>query len=418
MIQLLSLLACSMAGQWDKAGTDPVADDSATDSADPADDTAVGDPTLVISEIMKDPDAVSDDYGEWFEVTNVGPDTDLVGLAVQGADGNGFVVDGALPVASGSEVVFAVSADTAANGGLAPDYVYDVADLKLSNEGGSLTLVVGDQPVDTVAWDNLPSVKGHAITLDPGALDPASNDLVESWCAAATPYGAGDFGTPGAANDSCEGAPRDSDGDGVTDADDCDPAEPDVYAGADELADGKDNDCDGWTDEQSPAPGSLVITEIMDDPDPTDDDSGEWFEILNVSRDPIELTGITVSDDRGESFGIGDVIVLEPESLMLFGASDDTSKNGGFVPDYLFDTQLFHLGNDADEILLSLDGVLIDGVAYDSDFPHQKGKSRSVDPIGMSSARNDDPAYWCEGDGDYGTDGNQGTPGGTNDSCP
>ena len=423
MIQLLSLLACSMAGQWDKSGTEPVADDTATDSMD---DTSSADATLVISELMKDPDAVSDDFGEWFELTNIGSDIDLNGLEVQDADGNGFVVNGALAMPSGSALLFAVSADAAANGGVTPDYVYDVADLKLSNEGGSITLVLGGRAVDTVAWDSLPSLKGHAIALDPSALDPVANDLVASWCAAGSAYGDGDFGTPGAANESCSGAPRDADGDGVTDSDDCDPADGDVYAGADEQADGKDNDCDGWTDERAPAPGDLVITEIMDDPDPTDDDDGEWFEILNVSRDTLELTGVTFSDESGEMFAVELPVeapdevsmVLEPEDIMLFGASDDTSKNGGFTPDYLFDTSVFHLSNDTDEILLEVDGVLIDAIAYDNDFPHQKGKSRSVDPIGMSSTRNDDPDYWCEGDGDYGTDENQGTPGAPNDSCP
>ena len=419
MIQLLSLLACSMAGQWDKSGSDPSADDSGVDSTD---DTAPAAATLVISELMKDPDAVSDDFGEWFELTNIGPDVDLNGLEVQDADGNGFVVAGALAMASGTQRVFAVSADAAANGGVTPDYVYDVADLKLSNEGGSITLILGGRAVDTVAWDSLPAVKGHAIALDPDALDPERNDLAESWCAAGSPYGDGDFGTPGTANESCSGAPPDADGDGVTDADDCDPGDGDVYAGADEQADGKDNDCDGWTDERAPAPGDLVITEIMDDPDPTDDDDGEWFEILNVSRDTLELTGVTFSDESGEMFAIeapAEVsMVLEPEDILLFGASDNTSKNGGFVPDYLFDTSVFHLSNDTDEILLEVDGVLIDAVAYDNDFPHEKGKSRSVDPIGMSSTRNDDADYWCEGDGDYGTDENQGTPGTPNDSCP
>ena len=431
MIQLLSLLACSMAGQWDKSGTEPVADDTATDSMD---DTSSADATLVISELMKDPDAVSDDFGEWFELTNIGSDIDLNGLEVQDADGNGFVVNGALAMPSGSALLFAVSADAAANGGVTPDYVYDVADLKLSNEGGSITLVLGGRAVDTVAWDSLPAVKGHAIALDPSALDPVANDLVASWCAAGSAYGDGDFGTPGAANESCSGAPRDADGDGVTDADDCDPADGDVYAGADEQADGKDNDCDGWTDERAPAPGDLVITEIMDDPDPTDDDDGEWFEILNVSRDTLELTGVTFSDESGEMFAVETPVeasgeasgetsgetpmVLQPGDILLFGASDNTSKNGGFIPDYLFDTSVFHLSNDTDEILLEVDGVLIDAVAYDNDFPHEKGKSRSVDPIGMSSTRNDDADYWCEGDGDYGTDENQGTPGAPNDSCP
>ena len=120
MIQLLSLLACSMAGQWDKSGTEPVADDTATDSMD---DTSSADATLVISELMKDPDAVSDDFGEWFEITNVGPDMDLNGLMVQDADGNGFVVNGALAMPSGSALLFAVSADPAVNGGLTPDFV-------------------------------------------------------------------------------------------------------------------------------------------------------------------------------------------------------------------------------------------------------------------------------------------------------
>ena len=431
MIQLLSLLACSMAGQWDKSGTEPVADDTAPDSMD---DTSSADATLVISELMKDPDAVSDDFGEWFELTNIGSDIDLNGLEVQDADGNGFVVNGALAMPSGSALLFAVSADAAANGGVTPDYVYDVADLKLSNEGGSITLVLGGRAVDTVAWDSLPAVKGHAIALDPSALDPVANDLVASWCAAGSAYGDGDFGTPGAANESCSGAPRDADGDGVTDSDDCDPADGDVYAGADEQADGKDNDCDGWTDERAPAPGDLVITEIMDDPDPTDDDDGEWFEILNVSRDTLELTGVTFSDESGEMFAVETPVeasgeasgetsgetpmVLQPGDILLFGASDNTSKNGGFIPDYLFDTSVFHLSNDTDEILLEVDGVLIDAVAYDNDFPHEKGKSRSVDPIGMSSTRNDDADYWCEGDGDYGTDENQGTPGAPNDSCP
>jgi hypothetical protein len=422
MLYLLSGMACSMAGGWDAADKDPfvpgdsAAPDTALESGGTTDDDA---DTLVITEIMKDPDAVSDDLGEWFEVTNTGvAEVDLAGLVVFDADGDAFEVDGALPVAAGAQVVFAASADATQNGGVVPDYAYAVDDLKLSNEGGTIGVRRGDTVVDSVAWDTLPDEEGHAIALDPAAFDAGLNDLVASWCAAATPYGAGDYGTPGSANPSCADAPADRDGDGVDDADDCGPDDADVYAGAPELADGKDDDCDGWVDERAPAAGELVVTEIMDDPDPTDDDTGEWFEVLNVSRDLLVVTGLEVSDTDGESFVVEGELLLDADGLLLFAASADTTENDGLTPDYVFDTGEFHLGNDTDEILLSVEGVLVDEVAYDADFPHEKGKSRSVDPIGMSATRNDDPDYWCKGDGDYGTDGNQGTPGAPNDDCP
>lgn len=377
VLLLVTLPACSMAGGWDTPGGDPAVGDDTAQGDDSGGESAPQLPALVISELMVDPDAVSDDVGEWFEVTNTGTATvDLDGAEFAGPGSDGFLIVGSLPVAAGGRLVFAVAADGAVNGGVTADYIYPTKQLKLSNEGGTLTLSVGEDVVDAVAWDAL--VKGHSVSLDPGAFDATANDAAESWCAAATAYGAGDYGTPGGANDACTGA----------------------------------------TDARPPEPGDLVVTEIMDDPDPTDDDTGEWFEILNVSGVPITLAGLEVRDASGESFTVEVDAVLADQGLLLFGASDDTDQNGGITPDLLFDDSLFHLGNDEDEVMLALDGVLIDEVAYDADFPHEKGKSRSVDPIGMSATRNDDARYWCEGDGVYGADGNQGTPGETNDDCP
>ncbi|MBI5370073.1 putative metal-binding motif-containing protein [Candidatus Uhrbacteria bacterium] len=51
----------------------------------------------------------------------------------------------------------------------------------------------------------------------------------------------------------CNPAIQDCDGDGRIGQADCGPYDPSVYAGAPELCDGKDNNCDGHTDEGCPA---------------------------------------------------------------------------------------------------------------------------------------------------------------------
>jgi hypothetical protein len=450
---LILAFSCSMAGKWqpDTAGepdpeevdadtdadtdsdtdadsdTDTDSDtDADTDSdtdADSARAPSAGD--LVISEIMKNPDMVDDDLGEWFEVTNVSRDALLLeGIEVLDNDGDGFVVS-AWTLGGGGRVVFGASADTASNGGAPVDVAYDVELFKLGNDDGSITLILGGDTLDAVAYDgSFPDEKGHSLTLSADRLDSAANDDATAWCDGAAAYGAGDFGTPGGANEVCETGgdtdtgPVDSDGDGTLDEDDCDPDDEDVFPGAAESENGVDDDCDGYVDERAPTLGDLVITEIMKNPDPTSDDYGEWFELVNAAGDALALDGLEVVDAGGTGFTLTTEAVLEPAEVYLLAPSDDTTQNGGITPDYVYDIDDLRLSNSDDEIVLLAGGVLIDEVAYDNDFPDDSGKSLSLDPTGFSSSRNDDPDYWCEGDGEYGTDGNQGTPGEINDTCP
>ncbi|MEQ1567951.1 MAG: lamin tail domain-containing protein [Myxococcota bacterium] len=152
---------------------------------------------LVITEIMRNPAAVSDSVGEWFELQNVsGGDIDLDGLEIWDADTDHDVVGGPLVVPDGGVVVFAVSADPAANGGVAADVT--LPDQVLANSADELYVGVGSLVLDAVEWGaGWPAPNGASITLGAGGT-AASNDAPSGWTASTATYGAGDRGTPGA----------------------------------------------------------------------------------------------------------------------------------------------------------------------------------------------------------------------------
>ena len=432
---VLFLLACSMADKWDgDTSSAPYGDDSArgdTDTEPPAPSD------LVLTELLTNADAVSDDLGEWIEVTNVGA-TALVldGLEVRDEDDDGFTVP-ALTLAPGARAVFGASADTALNGGVIVALAYDVALFKLGNDGGRVSLVLDGRLLDAVTYDAaFPAAEGRSLSLSPDSLSAVDNEDASAWCLGTTVFGAGDRGTPGDANDVCSDdtdtpgdtddtddtdetdvVDPDTDGDGYVE-DDCAPDDADVYPGADEDDNnGTDDDCDGWTDERPPEDEELVIAEIMKDPDPTPDETGEWFEIVNVSDAPLALDGIGFTDEGGTGFTVVTNDVLEPGAVYLFAVSDDPALNDGLAPDYVYDTADLRLGNGTDTLVLTYEDVTVDTVTYDGDFPDEAGKSLSLDPDHLDADDNDAPDNWCDGDGDYGADGNQGTPGALNDEC-
>ncbi|RME28014.1 MAG: lamin tail domain-containing protein, partial [Deltaproteobacteria bacterium] len=159
---------------------------------------------LVITEIMADPSAASDASGEWFEVyavrdldlnhLQIGKTFPTVDLELPGGD--------CLPAAAGSYVVLARNSDPASNGGLPS--VLATFDFGLTNSGGSLFIAFGDQLLDAVTYGA--ATAGASSQLDAARIDPASNDDPAAWCTtpAGNTYGAGDRGTPAAANPSCQ----------------------------------------------------------------------------------------------------------------------------------------------------------------------------------------------------------------------
>jgi len=193
-------------------------------------------PPLVINEIMQNPSAVLDDAGEWFEIYNpTGTAVDIDGWTIRDDGIDNHLIDngGPLTVPAGGYVVLGNNVDSGTNGGVTVDYSYG-GGFFLSNGADELILEDGGlNEVDRVEWDGgpaFPDPNGASMSLINPALD---NNVGANWCEASTPYGDGDLGTPGGANDCAVEVP------------------------------------------------DIVINEIMQNPSAVADGDGEWFEIHN-----------------------------------------------------------------------------------------------------------------------------------------
>ena len=161
--------------------------------------------------------------------------------------------------------------------------------------------------------------------------------------------------------------------------------------------------------------GDLVITEIMKDPSAVGDSDGEFFEVYNASGGSVNLDGLALWDDGSDSETASSSDVFKDGEYIVFGNNIDSSANGGLTVDIEFGMSV---GNSDDEIGLGDTKSPIDYVAYnDTDFPDTAGYSMQLDAAVLSATDNDSGENWCLASTSYG-DGDFGTPGSVNDSCP
>ncbi|MGM0555748.1 MAG: lamin tail domain-containing protein [Myxococcota bacterium] len=191
-------LACgSSCGAYDESGC--------------VDNPAPGTAEIIITEIMQNPDAISDADGEYFELLNPSGSTtyNLNGCQITGSSSEPAIditVD--LEIAPGAFFTIARSASP----GFTPDHVE--SDIQLSNSSDRLAIECpdgsgGTAVVDEVSWDDgdtFPDPTGASMNLtdEATATDAGENDNGYWWCATPTSdLGNGDLGTPGSANEVC-----------------------------------------------------------------------------------------------------------------------------------------------------------------------------------------------------------------------
>jgi hypothetical protein len=159
---------------------------------------------VIITEIMANPAALPDTEGEYFELYNTTAETLLLsGCTISDLDADVHVIRDGTVIGPNASAVFARSG--AALGGPVPDYVYTA--FQIANAIDEVVLTCESTVIDQVLYDTglgWPIVAGSSLSLDPSFYDRIANDSSANWCLSDVAFGTGDFGTPGAANPSCE----------------------------------------------------------------------------------------------------------------------------------------------------------------------------------------------------------------------
>jgi len=151
---------------------------------------------LIVTELMANPDALTDDLGEWFEVyNNSDSDVNLNGLIVKYGTKE-YIVSTDQTVTKNAYVVFAKTDQaTSAN-----NFIYG-ATFSFVNTSGSIQLENASGTVlSTMTYSTAPT--GASIQLDIDSYSAPSDPL--SWCTSTLVYSTGDKGTPGAQNTQCD----------------------------------------------------------------------------------------------------------------------------------------------------------------------------------------------------------------------
>jgi competence protein ComEC len=152
-------------------------------------------PRVVISEIMANPRAVSDEHGEWVELHNLeSTSVDLRGWTLASQYDRGITIDRGVVVAPGGFAVLARDGAVSTNGGVAASFAFTEG-LILGNGADWLALRTPDgSTADSVAWTSAIAGASRALRDETAAHADVAGP---AWLTSSTRYGNGDMGTPG-----------------------------------------------------------------------------------------------------------------------------------------------------------------------------------------------------------------------------
>jgi len=153
---------------------------------------------LLLTEVMADPDKISDTYGEWIEIYNNATfPININGLIVKvGTKSYSVTVNHEMQA---GEYVFLCKDAQGGAGAL----VYYGSALSLVNTSGSVQLLSSDGVTEIASMTYTTTTTGASLSLDPTKMTYTLAKDPSSWCTATQAYSTGDKGTPGLVNSAC-----------------------------------------------------------------------------------------------------------------------------------------------------------------------------------------------------------------------
>lgn len=89
------------------------------------------------------------------------------------------------------------------------------------------------------------------------------------------------------------------------------------------------------TTAQTASVGDIVITEIMIDPNSSNEQDREWFEVYNTTSAPIDMNGWTIGDNSSSSrdhvITSATPVIVPANSYAVFVYNDDIAENAGIT---------------------------------------------------------------------------------------
>lgn len=157
---------------------------------------SVGD--LLITEVMANPDKVSDALGEWFEIyNNTSGGININGLVAKAGTATlTITLDSVLK--AGAYAFFCRDIQ-----GGAGAWLYYETGLTLVNSSGSLEILNSNQSLVICQMTYATAPTGASLSLDPTKYTAVLAQNPTSWCTATQEYSTGDKGTPGQPNPPC-----------------------------------------------------------------------------------------------------------------------------------------------------------------------------------------------------------------------